>query len=343
MQVTHVLRAQEHLANTPKHILLQDALGFSRPAYAHLSIILNPDGSKMSKRDKDRALRGIVRERGLTGVESIDAEMWRWWQEGKDHQLDLPVAERLAKELDVELPEINVEDFRRAGYLPEALVNYLALLGWSPGHDIEQFDRDFLIKNFDLNRFQKSSARFDRKKLLAFNHDAIQAMSPGEFLSGFRAHCLAYHPVFLTKLTPEEFDLLATANHARSKTFEDPVRSCRFFLIGDEEVVYEDSRAVRKVLVKGDPSGFDHLEGVRRALEPLTDWTQDMLEREIRTYVEASAVGKLGNVAQPLRVAVSGGTVSPAIFETLMILGRDSVLRRINRCLELRAQFDPPP
>jgi glutamyl-tRNA synthetase len=152
MGVTHVLRAQEHLANTPKHIVLQRVLGFRTPVYAHMPLILNIDGSKMSKRDKDKALRAAVKQRGLEGAEAVDLETWTWWLAKKEHQLDLDVAERLAAELGVDLPEIDVVDFHRSGYRPEVLVNFLALLGWSPGDDVEKFDRDFLVERFDLDR-----------------------------------------------------------------------------------------------------------------------------------------------------------------------------------------------
>lgn len=182
MGVTHVIRAQEHLNNTPRHVLLQQALGFRTPAYAHISIIQNPDGSKMSKRDKDKALRAAVQQRKLTeppkdqvtGAAVVARELWDWWLADKNHQLDLDVAQKLAEAINVHLPEINVDDFRRAGYLSEVLVNYLALLGWSPGGDLEKFDINFLIQRFDLDRIIKSAAKFDREKLLAFNLDAIQ-------------------------------------------------------------------------------------------------------------------------------------------------------------------------
>jgi len=117
MQVSHVLRAQEHFTNTAKHMLLQDALGFRRPAYAHLPIICNPDGSKMSKRDKDKALRKAVAERKLTEppAGTVDAAAWAAWLGDKNIQLDLGTGQRLADALGITLPEINVDDFKRSG------------------------------------------------------------------------------------------------------------------------------------------------------------------------------------------------------------------------------------
>ncbi|MHC4946751.1 MAG: glutamate--tRNA ligase [Planctomycetota bacterium] len=340
MEVTHVIRGQEHLNNTARHVLLQDALGFRRPVFAHLSLIFNPDGSKMSKRDKDKALRRAVEAAGATtpppgpdGDPSVSEEHWLWWRGDPDHQLDLDAAVALAGALDVRVPEINVDDFRRAGYLPEVLVNYLALLGWSPGGDVEKFDRGFLLERFDLDRIIKSPAKFDRDKLLAFNLDALQAMPPDEFRERFRGHCRRYHPEFVERLDPVRFALLATANQGRSKTLDDTIESIRFFILDDDAIAWEATKAVRKALAKGDPSGAEHLAAVTGRLEMLDPWSVEAIERCLDEYAAGHADGKLGKVAQPLRIAVSGSTVSPAIHETLAILGQSSVVRRARRCL----------
>lgn len=339
MGVTHVIRGQEHLKNTARHVLLQDALGFRRPGYAHISLIFNPDGSKMSKRDKDKTLREAVRERKIDSSGAIDEETWRWWLAKKDHQLDLDDAQRLADELCVELPEINIDDFRRAGYLPEVMVNYLSLLGWSPGGDIEKFDRSFLLERFDLDRIIKSPAKFDREKLLAFNLDALQAMDADEFCRRVREHAGRYYPEYLQKLGDDRFRLFAESNQARSKTLEDPFRSCAFFIADDDAIVYESSKAVRKALVKGDPNGLARLEAIQPVLGAVDDWTAAALEKIVTAWVEEHADGNLGKIAQPLRIAVTGGTVSPSIFHTLAILGRQSVLNRVARCLAHRDQL----
>jgi len=336
MGITHVIRGQEHLNNTVRHVLLQDALGFRRPVYAHVSLIFNPNGSKMSKRDKDKALRTAVKERGGERPDAIDETTWTWWLEGKDHQLDLDVAERLATEIGVTLPEINVDDFRRAGYLPEVMVNYLALLGWSPGEDVEKFDSAFLVERFDLDRIIKAPAKFDREKLLAFNLDALQAMDPHDFARRIFAHAEREHPDFLARLG-DRFDLFAEINHERSKTLDDPFTDGRFFVVADDAIVYQRTKGVRKALVKGEPNGYAHLDAIREPLREVGAWTADGLEETIRAYADAHAAGKLGQVAQPLRIAVTGGTVSPAIFQTLEILGKDAVLARIEHCLADRA------
>ena len=341
MNITHIIRGQEHLNNTAKHVLLQDALDFRRPVFAHLSLIFNPDGSKMSKRDKDKTLRSAVREENIQSspTPAISDDTWHWWSQSKDHQLDLDAASALADALHVVLPEIDVDDFRRAGYLPEVLINYLALLGWSPGKDVEKFDRAFLIDHFDLDRIIKSHAKFDRDKLLAFNLDAIQAMSPRQFRDRWHAHLTAYHRDFVSHLSDEQFDMLAAANHSRSKTLDDTVKSSQFFIMADDAIEYEQTKAVRKALCNGDPSGYDHLAAIKPLLADLTDWTKHSIERVVDNYSHEHANAKLGTVAQPLRIAVSGGTVSPAIFDTLAILGREAVVNRIARCLACREEL----
>jgi glutamyl-tRNA synthetase len=347
MKVTHVIRGEEHLYNTARHVLMQDALRFRRPVYAHVSLIFNPDGSKMSKREKDRVLRRAVTEGSIeqppqatagSGEPVMSLEHWQWWLSDEDHQLELESAVRLGSAMGVELPEIDVEDFRRAGYLPQVMVNYLALLGWSPGEQVEKFDARFLIERFDLDRVIKSPARFDRDKLLAFNLDALQELTAERFALHLATHGRRYHPEYMKALGGERFELFAAANHARSKTLEDPFRSCRFFIRADDEIVYEQSKAVRKALEGGEPNGYAHLEAIWAILKHHSDWTVGGLETAIKGYADEHAGGKLGQVAQPLRIAVTGGTVSPAIFDTLAILGQDAVVNRIERCLALREQ-----
>ncbi len=336
MQISHVIRGQEHLKNTAKHQLLQDALDYARPVYAHISLIFNPDGSKMSKRDQDKALRQYIREHNITSTKSIDNTRWNWWTENKNNQLDFDQAHQLSKELGITLPEINVEDFGRAGYFPEVMVNFLALLGWSPGGDIETFDRSFLVEHFDLNRIIKSPAKFDREKLLAFNLRALQELSPDSFTQFLCDYCRKYNPEILEHFSTEQFALFASANLSRSKTLLDPIQSCRFMFIPDEHVEYETTKGVRKALVNGDPNGFHHLDQIKPLLADLSDWTVDSLDKTLAQYAEDHAGGKLGKVAQPLRIAVSGGTMSPAISETLVLIGQSSTIMRIDHCLSQR-------
>ena len=335
MNVSYVLRAQEHFNNTAKHLLLQDAMQFAHPNYAHFPLIINPDGSKMSKRDKDKAVRAAVKAAGLTSPppNSIDDEVFNSWLADKKAQLGHEDLVVLAAALDVALPEINVQDFRRSGYLPQVLCNFLALNGWSPGNDLEKFDNAFLVEHFDLGRVQKAAARFDREKLLAFNLDAIQAMSKEEFASRVRAHGEVYHEAFLERLTDEQFTMLSDASHERSKTLDELYTVNSWLLLPDDEVTWPITKAVRKGMLKGDPCGVDLLEQVLPVLAELDDFSAGNLEETISQWAEAHCDGNLGKVAQPLRIAVTGGTVSPPIFSTLAILGQSSCLERAERCI----------
>lgn len=339
MGVTHVIRGQEHLANAAKHALLIDALGFERPVWAHISLIFNPDGSKMSKRDKDKSLRAEVKSRGLDGPPEgcgIEDDQWTGWLGDKKTQLETSAAVALAAALGITLPEINVDDFRTAGYLPEVLINYLSLLGWSPGGDREQFDREFLVEHFGLDRIVKSPAKFDRAKLLAFNLDAIQAMDDDQFVVRLQAFCQDFEPAFLESMSTHQFKLFALSNKDRSKTLRDPMESGHFFVLSDEQIEWPMSKAIRKALCKGEPNGFDRLAAIRDVLAAAEPWAPRHLEEILNTWAEANCEGNLGKIAQPIRVAVSGGPVSPPIFDTLEILGKEAVINRIDRCLAHR-------
>ncbi|MBI1302473.1 MAG: glutamate--tRNA ligase [Phycisphaera sp.] len=341
MGVTHVLRAQEHFTNTAKHMVLQDALGFRRPTYGHLSIIKNPDDSKMSKRDKDKVLRKAVKEKALSAppAGTVTAEEWTKWLGDENVQLDLDGAIRLAEALKVQLPEINVDDFRRSGYLPEVICNFLALNGWSPGHDIEKFDNGFLKERFGFDRVMKTPAKFDRVKLLAFNTDAITGMAPAEFARRCRLHADQYRPDYVARLGDAKFALLMTACQERSKTLDDPFRTNGFLLVADDALAFSDDKTVRKALgigaapADGSRSGLEHLRAMRGVLAGLSEWTQAALESAATAYAAEHAQGKIGAVAQPLRIGVSGGTVSPPIWDTLVLVGRASALARIDRCI----------
>ncbi len=166
MQITHVLRGQEHLMNTPNHMALQEALGYPVPLYAHLPIIFNMDGSKMSKREKDKAVRAAVGEALKSGAIDearvlelsgcADACAFKAWRKKKT-QLEAAGLLALAAELRVTLPEIEIHDFRVSGYLPEVLLNFIALLGWSPGDDREKFTLPELCDTFSVERIGKTN------------------------------------------------------------------------------------------------------------------------------------------------------------------------------------------
>jgi glutamyl-tRNA synthetase len=333
MKVTHVLRGQEHLNNTFKHTLLQEALGFDRPTYAHISLIFNPDGSKMSKRDKDKTLRKYVRENSIDSppAESIPQDAWDTWQASKDNQLETDEATLLALALGIELPEINVDDFKQAGYMPEVLLNYLCLLGWSPGNDIEHFNAEFLVEKFSLDRIVKSPAKFDRVKLLAFNLDALQVLSSEEFEQRLLAWCQEYAPAFAAL---DKFSLFASANHERSKTFRDATVTSSFLIEEDQSISWPDTKPVKKALLKGEVSGLSRMPVIIETLAQLETWDAESIDGCLHALADKLADGSLGKVAQPVRIAVAGSPVSPPIGDTLVLLGKDSTICRLKRCHE---------
>lgn len=342
MQVSHVLRAQEHLMNTPKHVLLQRALGVAMPKYAHLPLVFNIDGSKMSKRDKHKAVRQgvkdaikqntLTKERvcEITGADGKAVE--RWIKKKADTELSMEQVVTLAGEIGVDMPEIDVFDFRRSGYMPEALVNFIALIGWSPGGDREKLTLDEMIEAFSLERIGKTAGRFDREKLLAMNLDWCSELPTDRLLVQFKDWA-ALNDCHLGKL--DDDPLSAVIDACRGfKIFPDIVTKAGILFEPDENVVYDD-KAVKKNLAKNDGAGFATLEKLRDALAGVDDWSVDHLDAVVKDLVKATG-SKMGDVAQPLRVAVAGRPVSPGIGQTLVFLGKDKTLNRIGRCLELR-------
>jgi glutamyl-tRNA synthetase len=337
MLVTHVLRGQEHLMNTPNHMALQEAFGFHTPVYAHLPIILNMDGSKMSKREKDRAVRAAAEvelkagrrdDAQLMALAGMgDAALFAAWRRG-DTQLEGEALRRLARALAAQLPEIEIHDFRVSGYLPEVLINFIALMGWSPGDDREKMTIDEMCGLFAVERIGKTNAKFDREKLLNFNTTAIAAAPADRKLAVFRDF-LAVNPDSPLRDCDDALLGRLIAINEGFRTFRDIERKCEALFAPDDALRYDED-AVKKVLLKGDGAGLAVLRDLAAALEKLPEWNVPSLEAAIRAYGDARGLN-LGKVAQPLRVAVTGTTISPQIFETLDLLGRERTLARIRR------------
>ena len=302
MRISHVLRGQEHLINTPKHVALQRALGFATPKYAHMPVIFNMNGSKMSKRDKEKALA-----KGETP------------------------------------PEIDVHDFRSAGYLPEAVVNFISLLGWSAGDDREQIDIEETIKLFSLNRVGKTNAKFDRDKLLSFNTDWAARLPADRLLEAFKDFLTVNQTAdsagraILSAMSQADDDTLGRTLQACAgfRTFPDVLAKAGFLFVADNTIEYAP-KAVKKVLEKNDGEGYAMIEHLLPLLRDLPEWTGDVLEAFIEDVCEQKDL-KMGKVAQPIRVAVSGTTISPSIHDTLVMLGKDAAIARMQRCLDIRA------
>ena len=343
MGVTHVLRGQEHLMNTPRHVALQKALGYRTPVYAHMPLIFNDQGAKMSKRERDQTARKAVKDAKADAPPAgcgIDAAVFTAWLGDTKRQLETGQLESLALAMNLSLPEVSVDDFRKAGYLPEVICNFIALLGWNPGMknadgtNLERFDMEFLAANFDLDRIGKTNARFDRKKLMAFNADMIGSMTDEAFADRWLAWCRGFAPgdaaARLASLSREKLVLLAKAVKPRARTLREALKPAGFALIADDAVVY-DPAAMDKVFKAGNARELLAKLGAR--LESLAAFDPASINALLEQVASESSM-KIGDIAQPLRVAVTGSTVSPGLGETLAVLGKQSVLKRINRCLQ---------
>lgn len=349
MGVTHVLRAQEHLANTPRHVALQKALGFKSPVYGHMPVIANMDGSKMSKRDKAKAARkaakdAIAKDPAITaatiaaGSGVAEAAVAQFLAAESDA---VDVAEAIARHFRVALPEIEVWDFRRNGYLPEAINNFVSLLGWNPGmktadgKDLEKFDTAFLCKHFGVDRIGKTNSKFDRNKLLSFNADAIAQMSDDQFADRWIAWMKEHEPEAAAKigtLPREQLLVLAKALKPRAKTLRDALKPAAFVMTGDAEYPF-DQAAIEKALLANTRSGRALLAEFRPRLDAIDAWTPEPITACIDAFAKEKGMPNPGGIAQPLRVALTGTTVSPGLGETMAVLGKASSLARIDRCL----------
>ncbi len=339
MGITHVLRGQEHLMNTPKHLGILEALGWEAPAYAHLPILFNLSGSKMSKRDKAKAARAALRELAREHGQPTDDWSWFATRIGCDSGAllrfmrkksdDIGLANAIAEELHLELPMIEVMDFRKGGYLAEALLNYLALLGWSVGDGkTEIFDLDALVEAFSLERVQRQPAKFDPVKLLAINADYLQKKITD---ARYREALDQWFEVVespLAELSPDALTTTIELFRSRARTFVE-LESRSAFL--REAPSSYDPRAVKKHIHK--KGGLDHLALARSALADVGRWEPSSLERAFQRMTEASGK-RIGTFAQPVRIAISGTAATPSLWHTLAALDRDEVLERIDRALE---------
>lgn len=333
MGVTHIIRGQEHLMNTPGHQALQDALGFRRPIYAHMSVTVSQTGGKLSKRERPKALRKIIKEKQaldlkkLAEVGNITSEEMSNFAAGKT-TLDMPSVDAMAEYLGVHLPEINIVDFFNSGYLPETMVNFLALLGWSPGGGREIMTLDELIAGFDLSRLTKANSLFDRQKLLAFNTEHIRMLSSEKLLRHFKDYLKAVESPAISADDELLVKIIKACEGAR--TLADIERKSRFIFVANDEIGYDD-KAVEKVLLKQD--GLAVLQIVRNKLADMEQFTKEAIENMLRCLAEEKQVG-LGRIAQPLRVAICGTTISLPIFDSVNMLGKENTLARIDITLK---------
>jgi glutamyl-tRNA synthetase len=272
MQITHVIRGDDHLNNTPRHINLFHALEWPVPLYAHIPMIAGPDGAKLSKR------HGAV----------------------------------------------SVLEYREQGYVPEALLNYLVRLGWSHG-DQEVFSIEEMIRLFDFSAVQRSVARFDAEKLNWLNQHYIKTLPASRLAAALRAQLDQAGVEALPPLEP-----FVEAFRERAKTLGEMASRVRIYVTDD---LAFDPKAAEKFL---RAAAAEPLRQLGVALAALPNWTEAATQSAVERVAESCGLG-LGKVAQPLRVAVTGGTASPGIGLTLELLGRDRTLTRIRSALDLIA------
>ncbi|MDD5035252.1 MAG: glutamate--tRNA ligase [Methylococcaceae bacterium] len=270
MQVSHVIRGDDHLNNTPRQMNILKALGAKLPIYAHVPMILGADGARLSKR------HGAV----------------------------------------------SVMQYRDEGYLPEAVLNYLVRLSWSHG-DQEIFSVDEMIQLFEIDDINHSASTFNPDKLLWLNHQYLMHSDPTHVAHHLRWHLGRLDIDPTTGPDPVE---VVKAQRERNKTLVDMARSSLFFYRDFEAY---DEKAAQKNLTAASAS---LLQDLHERLSALPDWEKEAIHAAIETTAQEREV-KMGAVAQPLRVAVSGNTVSPPIDITLVLLGREKTRQRIERAI----------
>ncbi|HET9133478.1 MAG TPA: glutamate--tRNA ligase [Gemmatimonadales bacterium] len=271
MQITHVIRGDDHVSNTPKQIALYRALGHEPPIFAHVPMILGTDGKKLSKRH------------GATAV----------------------------------------GDYQDEGILPDAMRNFLALLGWSPGQDEEIVTLDEMIRRFDLDQIQKKAAVFDPAKLEWMNGQYISMMPAAEL----RAPVMRQLERSGTAWGTRDLDPIIEAVKARARTITSVAEQVAARLPG--ATVVRDAKGDALIAKLGERYAAN-LALARAALAalPEAEWTPAPLETVLKQVAETHAL-KLGDVMQPVRVALTGGTVSEPVNELLAVVGREEALRRL--------------
>jgi glutamyl-tRNA synthetase len=315
MRISHVIRAEEHLPNTPRQAFIAQSLGYELPAYAHLPYVAEPGSkTKLSKRKLDKYLKNrdfaALMERG----NSIATRLG------------------LATTADTFNPVI-VDFYEQIGFLPDALLNYLLLLGWSLDGEREEFSREEMIELFSLERVNKAPASFDPQKLLAFQDRAMQQVP----LKQKVAKCLPFLQGAGLVATPPPCETgpylsaILEAAGDRVKMAGDVLDYTEFY-VADDALPY-DMAAVEKRITKPE-NAKPLLSAYAAELASVEPFEPFVIETHLKEFVERQGV-KIGDLVHAVRVAVSGKAVGFGLFETLAILGRERCVRRMERALTL--------
>jgi glutamyl-tRNA synthetase len=278
MGITHVIRGDDHLSNTPKQVLLYRALGYPEPRFGHVPLILGADGKRLSKRH------------GATAVGDYEAQ----------------------------------------GILPEAMVNFLALLGWNPGDEREVMSREELVAAFSPERILKKSSVFDLEKLAWLNGRHLAETPTDALLGKVRERLRRVAGVDPARLEDDDWlGRLVTLLKVRARTVDDIADQALPFVT---DALTFDEDAVAKHWMKDVEATRERLRAVEAALRG-SEWTEAALEETLRRRAAELEVGA-GKLIHPLRVALTGRATSPGIFEVLVLLGTDRVLGRVSEALE---------
>jgi glutamyl-tRNA synthetase len=313
LAITHVIRAEEHLSNTPRQAFIALSLGYALPAYAHLPLVAEPGSrTKLSKRKLAQYLKNAD------------------FKQVMDHGQRIAERVGLEAEADTFNPVI-VDFYREVGYLPWAIDNYLSLLGWSYDDKTEFFSREELITHFTLERINSSPASFDPKKLWAVQDHYMAALSTDEKLALMlpflvKAKLVADPPPAQAVETVRK---VIEASGDRLKVAGDILAYADFFLVDEPPM---DEAAVKQRLAK--PGAGDLVRAYAKAIEAAEPFEPAALEAALKQVVEAAGV-KVGDIIHAVRVAVTGKTVGPGLYDCLAILGREKSLARIARALPL--------
>ncbi|HET7232833.1 MAG TPA: glutamate--tRNA ligase, partial [Longimicrobium sp.] len=277
MRITHVIRGDDHVPNTPKQILLYQALGAAVPAFAHLPMILGPDGKKMSKRH------------GATAV----------------------------------------GDYAEMGILPEALFNFLALLGWNPGDEREVMSKEELTDAFTLERINRKAAIFDTEKLEWMNGQYLAHVPADRLLPTVGPQLVSLGLVTQAEAdaAPEWLLTLIDLLKVRSRTVLEIAPKAVPLLA--ETIEYDEAATAKHWK---DPQTAERLSALRPVFQALEPWAPEAVEAALREQAERMGVG-LGKIAQPLRVALTGSAASPGIDQVVWVMGRERVTARLNAAL----------
>ena len=272
MGITHVVRGEDHLPNTPRHVLLQQALGWKSPKYAHLPLIFGADGTPLSKR------HGAVA----------------------------------------------VSEYRNKGFLPQGLINYLALLGWNPGTPQEIFSLPELVKQFSLKRVIKSNAQFNPEKLFWVNGQHIRAI-PGE---DYEREITAFWKDKVDAMPEEKWRKLIALYRPRIQVYGELREQAAYFFA---DVEYTDEQTLAEV--RGNAAILALLKTWHDAVSDLPDFADTtVVDQKTRQVAEGAGL-KPKDIIHPLRFILTGRTATPGIFDLMSLLGKDVCLNRLNRFL----------